>query len=150
MIEGGKRPIRLFIRPRKGEIGEAVPFLLEWFWKCKDGDDFHDKISMYVSVKGRDDTRPTGNPVIFQGGTLIQADKYIAGDDVTGGQKGDKVEINRGSGVKSTIGKDAVEVQTGRKPTENLCPTCHLPVEAEAEFCSACGNALPPRSTGKQ
>jgi hypothetical protein len=103
-----------------------------------------------VPVKTRDDTRPTGQPVIFQGGTLIQTEKYIAGDDLAGGQKGDKVEINRGGGVKLTAGQDAMEIQPGRKSADQVCPTCHLPVEADAKVCIYCGNELPAAHTSKR
>jgi len=140
---GGKRSVKISIRPKRGEIGTEVPFLLEWFWKCKDGDAFQDKLSVYISVKARDDTRPTGPPpIIFQGGgTVIQAGKYVYGDDVSG-DKGDKVEINRGSGVKVTAGQDSLEIQTGKKRAESTCPICKMPVEADAEVCIYCGNKL--------
>jgi tetratricopeptide (TPR) repeat protein len=147
--EGHQRIIRFDFRPKKGEIGR-VPFRLEWDWRSESGEEFHDKLSVSVPVKTRDDTRPTGQPVIFQGGTLIQTEKYIAGDDLAGGQKGDKVEINRGGGVKLTAGQDAMEIQPGRKSADQVCPTCHLPVEADAKVCIYCGNELPAAHTSKR
>jgi outer membrane protein assembly factor BamB len=148
LAEGGKRQVKISIRPKKGEIGTEVPFLLEWFWKCKDGDAFKDNLRLTISVKGKDDTRPTGQPVIFQGGTLIQTDKYVAGDEMASGSlKGNKeeykVEIQRGSGVKVSSSDERVEIGPDGAAFTRKCPVCSLPVEPDAKVCSACGNPLP-------
>lgn len=147
---GNQKTIRFSFRPKKGEIG-AVPFSLEWFWKSESGEEFRDNIVASVPVKGKDDSRPTGQPVIFQGGTLIQTEKYVVGDELApGAQKGDKVEIHRGGGVKLTAGQDAVEIKPGRKSAELPCPTCHLSNEADAKVCNYCGNELPALQTSKR
>lgn len=137
---GAQKDVSIHVRPQKGEIGEAVPFYLEWVWQNAAGQEFRDRISVSVPVKGKDDSRPTGQPVIINSGTIIQAEKYVSGDDLTGGHKGDEVNIQRGGGLN--ISAAAGQVRTSRPAAGRPCPTCQIPNDADAKNCNYCGNKL--------
>jgi len=132
--------IVLHLRPKKGEYGDAVPFALEWFWKDREGHEFRDRVSISIVVKSKDDSRPTGSPVIIKGGgKVIVSEKYFEGDEISkGAQKGDRVEMHRGEGIRMVAkGMDNVS----SRPTK-LCPICHLPVMENHTFCQGCGFEL--------
>ena len=135
------RKVNIHIRPQKGEIGDAVPFALEWYWQDERGKEFRDHIGVSVKVRSKDDSRPTGQPVYIQAGaTYVNAEKYVAGDDISGGQKGDRVEIQRGEGVK--LSQYERRLKTGQLKAGQDCPTCHMTNDADAKICNYCGNPL--------
>jgi hypothetical protein len=137
------RTVTMHIRPRPGEKGEAVPFAIDWAWQGADSQVFRERISISVPVKGEHDSRATSQPVIIQSGAMyVQTDKYIAGDDVSGGQKGDRVEIKRGTTGGLKITADDNQVRTSRPQASKTCPVCGLANEDDAKICIHCGNAL--------
>jgi tetratricopeptide (TPR) repeat protein len=154
LADGRQKQVEVHILPHKGQVGERVPFYLEWSWKAADGTSYTDHISTSVLVKSKDDTHPTGTPqfIIGAGAKLIQTEKYIEGDSLeSGAQKGDKVEIQRGEGGRVSAGEDEVQL----KGSENIgpsmiCPNCDLPNDADAEFCNACGYKFPKQATKRR
>jgi len=150
--EDREETVILRLRPKKGEYGDAVPFALEWYWKDREGREFEDRISISIVVKSKDDSRPTDQPMIFQGGTLIQTEKYVAGDELaSGAEKGvDKVIINRGSGGSLSASDDRVETRPGEEKPTLICPNCALPNDADASFCNYCNFELSVPKTGNK
>lgn len=138
-----EKVITLPVRPLKEQVGENVPFILEWYWKDKANSIYQDKSTVTVAVKQQSDSRTSGTPVI------INAEKYYAGGDnhqeITGdvigdgGQKGDRIEINREGHIK-VIDKEIGEISPSA--LVKRCPNCSLPVDTEAKFCDACGYEL--------
>lgn len=147
------RTVELFLRPQPGEVGEAVPLVLKWSWKDQRGVVFSERSSTPVSVRSRHEPSTGGNPVqiIYQApvyqtqdgdivsGTKVEGDQF-SGDKVgSGGQKGDRVEIQRGQG-------GALDLPGAR----SLCPNCDLPVQPEDAFCQGCGQPLPTAPAPKR
>lgn len=152
LAEGMEKRIEVHIRPRQGEIGEAVPLALEWYWQAADGTKYKENIGTSVNVKGKDDSHPTGPPVIIHG-NVINTSQYqdIHGDNLqAGSQKGDKVEINRGSGAKINIGEDRLNPGEGNRKAEVPCPVCGLPIDDDSRFCGHCQNEVNLVSDGKR
>ena len=120
--------------------------------KDREGREFEDRISISIVVKSKDDSRPTDQPMIFQGGTLIQTEKYVAGDELaSGAEKGvDKVIINRGSGGSLSASDDRVETRPGEEKPTLICPNCALPNDADASFCNYCNFELSVPKTGNK
>ena len=140
----------IHLRPAPNTF-EDVPLRLEWAWKDKDGNEYqdHNVVTIYVRHKNETPT-DTAPKYFYYNGPVIQADggtvewvghDKVAGDQVAGdklqdeAQKGDKIEIDRGKGVTLTPQE--------APPPPRLCPTCHLPVKEEGEFCQECGQPLP-------
>lgn len=140
--------IEISMRPHQNEEGHAVPFTLELSWQDDKGKEtFLKRISQAVPVKSKDDELPTGQPIIInEGGQLINAAEYVAGDNLaSGAQKGDRVEVHRDGRTRVSVGEDRVEVGGESAPAEKTCPVCTSPVDPDAKFCSACQNPLKPR-----
>ncbi len=129
------REIKLFLRPKKDSVGEAVALVLEWFWQDNKGQSFSDKLSQPVEVRRQGESPSSGSPVVIHAQTYVQG-TYVGGDNIeSGAQKGGRVEIQRGS-----VSLQPPDVQGG---AARQCPNCSLPVEAGLKFCQACGNELP-------
>ena len=134
-----KIPTKAFLRPLEGSKGEAVPLLLKWSWKDRHKKSYDDERIAHVQVKAMGDTSPTGTPVVIHAQTFVHG-TMIGGDQVAG-DKGDKVEIQRGKGV-SLRGEGMGEVRTAQEKQVVLCPVCSLPVEVEWRHCRACGTKI--------
>lgn len=143
LAKGLRRVISLPIRPLKDQVGEGVPFVLEWEWRDKNGKSYHEKTSVPVTVKQQGDSKSGGTPI------TIVAENYYAGNDQhleidgdniqPGAQKGGKVEINHGERAR-VFDAEYGELTAGGKG--RVCPNCDLPVEEDADFCGACGENL--------
>jgi len=135
--------------PEKGP--GVVPLRVDWIWQDDQGAKYRREASASVRVRRRGETPSDSSPAVINviGGDLIDAkggtiekvvgDKIVGdrveGDKVErGGQKGDRVEIHRGEGVRTHA--EGLE-DASNQPTK-LCPNCHLPVELDANFCQAC------------
>lgn len=134
--------LQLNLRPLSGQVGK-VPLHIGWCWRDRWGNTYQEEIRTNVIVKSRSETPTAGGPVhiIYQGpvysataGGLIQ----MPGGDLVqdGSQKGDRVEIHRGS--------TSEKLEISAAPQAQFCPNCKLPVAAEDLFCQACGESLKP------
>jgi outer membrane protein assembly factor BamB len=125
----------LYLRPKQSEIGEIVPLVLDWSWQDVRGQVYPGSATAEVSVKEKG-SQTSETPQVINIGQLIQGD-LIGGDKVEGDvQHGDRVEITHGEAGRLFMdGMEAPDQVT-------LCPTCHLPVSPEDQFCQACGNEL--------
>ena len=131
---GGQRMVKISLRPYQEQVGDAVPLVVEWFWEDAVGNTHHETSTTYVAVKSKDSASTGGPPQQVENhyhGTVYKVEgDQIQGDKLDGSaQKGDKVEIHRGQGVKLTA-------------DERACPTCYLPVDPDKKFCEACGTKL--------
>ena len=144
------KDIEIHVRHLPEKASGVVPLLLEWRWQDDHEKPYSRKVSASVKVHRR--VGPTPAEIHYHE-KVYQADKLdiFSGDKVeSGAQKGDKVEIHRGGGVKLTAGQDAVEIQPSRKSAELPCPTCHLSNEADAKVCIYCGNEMPAAQTSRR
>ncbi|MBL6966357.1 MAG: PQQ-binding-like beta-propeller repeat protein [Anaerolineales bacterium] len=146
-----KRNVEIPLRPMQGQIGDAVPLIIEWMWNDDQGEVYTDRTMEYFVVKAKDSSSTGSTPQhIHYHGTVYQGEnvEVVGGDKVggdqihgdqleAGSQKGDRVEIHRGAGVKLTA--DGLSPQPA---DERTCPTCYLPVEPDKKFCEACGTKL--------
>jgi len=132
------------IRPAQGQVGDGVPFILEWDWKDMQSRSYKKRTTIFVNVKRREEVTPQSI--------------NIYGDWV--GQKGDKIEINRdGSGKSTESGKQKgdrimkdkdghlklFDSELGEITANGLflrCPNCSLMNEKDAKICDACGQPL--------
>ena len=85
----------------------------------------HDEKLVAMSRSSMSDTRPN---------IIVQGD-YIGG----GGQKGDKVELNRGGGRRIEVSDEAVKFE---RPREIDCPNCGRQSPISVMKCPQCGTAL--------
>ena len=148
------RELKIYIRPQQGQIGEAVPLVLEWHWVDNLGNKYSDCVSAPVSVKAKSASPTGGTPVQiinqYTGSTIYQAPEgnidvisgskiggdQVTGDKISGGQKGDSVSVTHTSGSTGRPGQAQTVSQ------ERLCPTCSLPVGADDQFCQGCGHEI--------
>ena len=141
------------LRPYEDQVGDAVPLTLEWMWEDQHGREYREQSVAYVQVKDREASHTGGSPqVVHYHGPVYQSDSgieitqgdrtevhgdLIQGDNLqAGAQKGDRVEIQRGEGIRLRPRTR----QTGPlSPDEVLCPNCHLPIRPGDKFCDGCG-----------
>jgi outer membrane protein assembly factor BamB len=147
------QPGVIYLRPLEGQVGETVPLVLEWSWADLNGQQYQENTVAHVHVKRADDSVTGGTPAeIHYHGPVYQADggsmefigrDKVAGDriegDVVRGQKGDRVTVQRGDGVRLS-GESLGQVDTTTQVV--LCPNCNVPVGEEDPFCDDCGNRL--------
>ena len=127
---GHSKPAILYLRPKEKMVGE-VPLELVWTWQNPDNTMVEEKILQNVIVRRKDDRRQGGTPVIIQAQTYVQGEyTHIDGDQLQGNaQKGDRVEVNRGS-------EPGIQLRSSTR----RCPNCDSPMEADDLFCNACGH----------
>jgi outer membrane protein assembly factor BamB len=157
LAAGVGKELELSVRPELRQIGEAVPLVIEWTWYDEQNQQYTDLVSITVVVRRKDDSRPSGGEIHIHGGTLIQqADHVVHGDHVegdqiggdkldSGAQKGDKVEIQRGQGVRM-IGEGQEPPDSKSGPS---CPNCHLDISPDDQFCQSCGFELISENGGE-
>jgi len=146
-----ERQTQIPLRPLLDQVGETVPLIIEWMWQDRDGNNYREQITEYFQVKAKDESQSGGTPQHIEyhfhdqavhaagervdviKGDRIEGDQ-IKGDKVeAGAQKGDRIEIQRGERASLTIDDTQLTAETGPS-----CPNCHLPVDPEANFCTAC------------
>lgn len=131
------KEIKLFLRPKKESVGEAVALVLEWFWQDAQGQRYNDRLSQPVVVRRQGESPSSGPPVVIHAQTYVQG-TYVGGDKIeSGAQKGGRVEIQHGGGVR-------LQPSGARGGATRICPNCSLPVEAGLKFCQGCGKELSP------
>jgi hypothetical protein len=97
----------------------------------------HDEKLVAMSRPSTDDTKPN---IIVHGGNVVVGGTQVQGDQVTdGGQKGDKVELNRDGGRRIEVSDEAVKFE---RPHEVECPNCGLRLPVGADKCTRCGATL--------
>ena len=137
--EGVSTETAIHLQHKKGEATGNVPLRLKWLWKDKENKEYSRVISATVYVRDKDDSRSSQTPAQITyniSGDQIVGDRFDGDKVGSGAQKGDRVEIRRGEGVKA-YGEGVGQVDT-TKGAERRCPNCHLPVEPDAKYCSAC------------
>jgi hypothetical protein len=90
------------------------------------------------------DFTPPGSTVIqvYSEGAQIFGGNKIEGDAIeSGGQKGDKVEINRRRG-KTQFTPEEKHIRSTSSPAS--CPNCGAPAPPDARYCSECGKEIHP------
>jgi tetratricopeptide (TPR) repeat protein len=143
LYPGREKPLRIFLRPLKDQVGVTVPLELEWRWEDRLGRDFKDHSITTVSVRRLDEPHTATQPIILQGGTLVQG-TYISGDQVSGDKiGGDRVEAGAQKGDRVEIRRQATQVRPAAPgKAQRLCPNCSVPLPPKARYCDACGQAL--------
>ncbi|MGC1379329.1 MAG: PQQ-binding-like beta-propeller repeat protein [Anaerolineales bacterium] len=135
--ESDERIIR--VRPLEKQVGATVPLLLEWRWQDESGKEYCNSITADVPVRHKGEQRLGNTPQVINIGTLIQGDQLLQGDKLAEGaskQVGDRVEIQRGGGVRVT------DDEQRTKPASPTCPNCKLPNDPDAKFCVHCQQPL--------
>lgn len=147
LTPGASKTVSLYLRPRKDEVGERVPLILQWSWCDHEGNTHQDQVITAVPVKRHSESQ-SGTPVVIQAQNYIEGSyAYVAGDQLQGqAHKGDEVNI------RSPKGSCAPQPDSENTPSERkaqsprlLCPNCHCPIEAEDFFCAACRSPLQPQ-----
>lgn len=157
---GQSQSMMLRVRPHENVSGSAVPLDMELAYLLPDDTEFTRKIRGQVAVRRRDSQAITGqnqvpgpwSPQQMAGATVYQVytesaeffaerAQKVMGDVVQdGGQKGDRVEMQRSNRENS------IRLTTGASRSENTlsqnCRACnHLLASGEA-FCGNCGHPV--------
>ncbi len=152
----------VYVKPREGAVGK-VPLVIRWEWRDAQRV-YRMKRSFPVKVirsMERYVGSTAGTVVIYQGNVTRVEGDYV------GGQKGDRVVVQRGNLSETASGelqngsrvvvqsaatfssdeKSALaEGMTADVPAERRCPWCGAALpRGELSFCPKCGKALPER-----
>lgn len=145
---GAEKPIDVQVRPHKGHYGPSVPLGIQIEYEDRQGTPYPPiQYTTTIAVSregGLLGALSSATPLNITIQELYQHSKKIGGDEVHG-QKGDKVEINRGSGVTADSGVegDRVVMRAGAAAVRR-CPICNVPTtDPEQHYCSDCGAPLP-------
>ncbi|KPL78445.1 hypothetical protein ADN01_14645 [Levilinea saccharolytica] len=144
----------LVLRPKIGLYGN-VPLILYWTWKDLAQRVYNARQTTYVRVKSKDESTGVDHPAqIFVNGTYIQTQnghvEMVGGDKVeSGGQKGDKVVVSRGSSPQIEVDQKRSQNHHGDPLQQNQdlspklsCPQCKLSIDPGAKHCWGCGMDL--------
>ena len=83
------------------------------------------------------DTKPN---IIVHGGNVVVGGTQVQGDQIAGGgQKGDKVEVNRDTGKNILVTNTGSAIESD---SETTCPSCHKTSPLDAKFCQHCRTPL--------
>lgn len=124
------RTIPLFIRPLEAQVGENVPFVLEWHWYDKNEQEYEDQISTPVTVIRRDDSHTGNIPMVIGEAKFFQG-TYINGNQVA--HQGDVAVVYRGQSSSVTM------LPAAEEGGQKQCERCSLPLAPGATFCDGCG-----------
>ena len=142
--------VDLGIRPKRGEVGDDVPFLLEWSWKGADGQEHHDQLSTWVRVRSENDARPMGQALNIFHGDVFAGDKVGEDKIESGGEKArDKVEIHRGGRMAVDADADTAGNVHLAHRASTVCPRCSTPNPGNPAFCGHCGFELSKSKLGE-
>ena len=155
---GRKDTLQLRVQPQPGVAGLAVPLDMELAYLMPDDSKFTRDIRGQVSVRPRESQSITPHPdrwtplsMAGSAATVVYAEKAefysegsqkVMGDAIqAGGQKGDKVEINRRdrqAGIELSSG-GATQLPA---PTTTGCEAGQHDIRPGGKFCARCGEAV--------